>query len=248
MGFPHGTSLGSPQTRISPHLIFGPSFLSCPCLQQAVRQKNTFDKKISNAQRTPIIAHQKKCYQASTLLSQHIVTIVTNVIAPTRTTVDSRTAPPNAPPSLIHTKYIKTSERVMLSDVASSLSQRPPRNATKQLHSLEQRATPQLQETHETDMLPGDRYHCHSISSHSATNQLRSLERQRHAATSAYPMIVTHPPIYKRKLSNVASSLSQRPSRSVTKQTAPSRTTSDTTAARTFPHYKFRLKARCIRT
>ena len=44
--------------------------------------------------------------------------------------------------------YIKMYEHVMLSDVASSLSQRPSRNATKQLRSLEQRATPQLQETH----------------------------------------------------------------------------------------------------
>ena len=44
--------------------------------------------------------------------------------------------------------YIKMYEHVILSDVASSLSQRPSRNATKQLCSLEQRATPQLQETH----------------------------------------------------------------------------------------------------
>ena len=44
--------------------------------------------------------------------------------------------------------YIKMHENVMLSNVASSLSQRPLRNATKQLHSLEQQATPQLQETH----------------------------------------------------------------------------------------------------
>ena len=50
---------------------------------------------------------------------------------------------------------------------------------------------------HETDMLPGDRYHCHSISSHSATSQPCSVERQRHAATSDSPMTATHPPIYK---------------------------------------------------
>ena len=43
----------------------------------------------------------------------------------------------------------------------------------------------------------GDRHHCHSISSHSATNQPCSLERQRHAATSDSPMTATRPPIYK---------------------------------------------------
>ena len=42
--------------------------------------------------------------------------------------------------------YIKTYEPAMLTDVASSLSQGPSRNATKKLRSLEQRATPQLQE------------------------------------------------------------------------------------------------------
>ena len=137
-------------------------------------------------------------------------------------------------------------------------------------------------------MLPGDRHHCHSISSHSVTNQPCSLERQRHAATSDSPMTATRGylrfsyerkllkcrvaapvtkrnrancalsnherhhgcqnaptiyiqhkiPMYKNEkmLLNVTSSLSQHPSRSATKQTAPSRTTSDTTAARTLPH------------
>ena len=96
--------------------------------------------------------------------------------------------------------YIKMYEHVMLSDVASSMSQRPSRIATKQLRALEQRATPQLQGTHSHSqhMRPiGDRHHCHSISSRSATNQLCSLERERHAATSASPMTVTRPPIYK---------------------------------------------------
>ena len=49
-------------------------------------------------------------------------------------------------------------------------------------------------------------------------------------------------------MSNVASSLSQRPSRSATKQTAPSRTTSDTTAARTLPYHIFRIKSRSMTT
>ena len=50
--------------------------------------------------------------------------------------------------TLVTNTYIKRYEHVMLSNVASSLSQCPLRNATKQLRSLEQRATPQLQETH----------------------------------------------------------------------------------------------------
>ena len=74
----------------------------------------------------------------------------------------------------------------------------------------------------EIDMLPSAHHHCHSISSHDATKQLRSLERQRRAATSASPMTVTYPPVYKSgRLSNVASSLSQRPSRNATKQLRP---------------------------
>ena len=44
--------------------------------------------------------------------------------------------------------YIKMYEHVMLSDVASSLSQRSSRIATKQLRALKQRATSQLQGTH----------------------------------------------------------------------------------------------------
>ena len=43
---------------------------------------------------------------------------------------------PNRAP--ITTTYIKTYEHIMLSDIVSSLSQRPSRNATKQLRSLEQ--------------------------------------------------------------------------------------------------------------
>ena len=47
-------------------------------------------------------SRMRKSYQVSTLLSQHIVTVVTSVTAPTQTTVDTTTATPNAPPSLIH--------------------------------------------------------------------------------------------------------------------------------------------------
>ena len=152
---------------------------------------------------TPIIAHEKKCYHGANILSQHIVTVVRNVTVPTRTTD-------------------------MLTGVASSLSQGPLWNATKTLSSLEQRATPQLQEKHFYSQ--HTRSICYQVPIIIVT-VYRLIARpsncalsndERHAATSASPMTVTHPPIYKSgKLSNVASSLSHRPSRSVTKQLCP---------------------------
>ena len=75
---------------------------------------------------TLIIAHEKKCYQGAKILLQHIVTVVTNVTVPTRTTDDEPSAPPNAAPPLTHI-YIKTYEPAMLTGVASSLSQGPSR-------------------------------------------------------------------------------------------------------------------------
>ena len=121
---PHDTSLSSLQTQISSHLS---TLLSRPCLQQAVRQ-NTFAKSIFNAnyspwepdsagrhviilcircdsptrKNTPIIAHEKNCYQGAKILSQHIVTVVTNVTVPTRTTDVAPSVPPNAPPPRTH--------------------------------------------------------------------------------------------------------------------------------------------------
>ena len=80
----------------------------------------------SPTRNTPIIAYEIHVTRRQTLLSQHIVTVVTNVIAPTRTKVNTTTAP-------ITNTYIKTYEHVMLSDAASSLSQCPSWNATKQL-------------------------------------------------------------------------------------------------------------------
>ena len=124
--------------------------------------------------------------------------------------------------------YINTYEHVVLFDVASSLSQRPSRNATKQLRSLEQRAAPQLQETHPHSQ--HTRSICYQVPIIIVTVYHRIARRsncalsndKRHAATSASPMAVTHPPIYNSgRLSNVASSLSQRPSRSATKKLRP---------------------------
>ena len=102
-----------------PHI--SPPFLSCPCLQQSCLQqsawqkKHTFDKRISNVQRTPIIAHEKNV----TLLSQHIVTVATNVTAPARTTsTPQHNSTPKRTP--IANTYIKMHEHVLRSDVASS--------------------------------------------------------------------------------------------------------------------------------
>ena len=62
-------------------------------------------------------------------------------------------------------------------------------------------------------------------------------------------MTATHPLIYMSgSYWNIASSLSQRPSQNATERTAPSRTTSDTTAARTLPQYISSIKSQCIRT
>ena len=134
-------------------------------------------------------------------------------------------------------------------DVASSLTQRPSRNVTKQLHSSRTTSdTTTARNTltltaHEIDMLPGAHHHCHSMSSHSATHRIARRincalsNDKRHAATSASPMTVTHPPIYKSgRLSNVTSSLSQRPSRSVTKQLRPLERRATLRQPETFPY------------
>ena len=133
--------------------------------------------------------------------------------------------PKRTPPA---NTYIKTYEPAMLTDVASSLSQGPSRNATKKLRSLEQRATPQLHEKHSysqhtrsiCDQVPIIIVTVYPRTARPSNCALSNDER--HGATSASPMTVTHPPIYKNgKLSNVASSLSHRPSRSATKQLRP---------------------------
>ena len=124
--------------------------------------------------------------------------------------------------------YIKTYEPAMLTAVASSLSQGPSRNATKKLRSLEQRATPQVQEKYSYSQ--HTRSICYQVPIIIVTVYHRIARPSNcalsndewHAATSASPMTVTHPPIYKSgKLSNVASPMSHFPSRSATKQLCP---------------------------
>ena len=111
----------------------------------------------------------------------------------------------NSPPKRtpVTDTYIKTYEHVMISDVVSSLSQRLSWNATKQLHPLEQRVTPQLQETHSHSQ--HTRPMCYHVTIIIVTVYHRIAQRSNcahsndkwHAATSASPMTVTHPPIYK---------------------------------------------------
>ena len=133
----------------------------------------------------------------------------------------------NAPISYIPHK-IPMYENVMLSDVASSLSQRPSRIATKQLRALEQRAAPRLPET-----LPYKHIFPSACNGYVATN-LSSLSQhssrtrpsnyalkndERPAAALTSPMTLIHPSIYMSgKQSNAASSLPQRPSRIATEQ------------------------------
>ena len=133
----------------------------------------------------------------------------------------------NAPISYISHK-IPMYENVMLSDVTPSLSQRPSRIATKQLRALEQRATPRLPETLPyKHIFPSacDRYvstNLSSFSQHSsrgASKYYALSNDERPAAALTSPVTLIHPPIYMSgKLSNVASSLSQRPLRIATEQ------------------------------
>ena len=126
--------------------------------------------------------------------------MVTNVTAPTRT-IDTTTAPPNAPPSLTHISRCMSTLCYRMSRHHCHSARRESRPSNCALSNNERHPNCKEQtHTHSTRdrYATGDRHHCHSISSHSATNQLCSLERQRHAATSASPMTtVTRPPIYK---------------------------------------------------
>ena len=96
--------------------------------------------------------------------------------------------------------YIKTYEPAMLTDGASSLSQGPSRNATKQLRSLEKRATSQLQKKHSYSQ--HTRSICYQVPIIIVTVYHRIARPsncalsndERHAATSASPMTVAHPP------------------------------------------------------
>ena len=151
--------------------------------------------------------------------------------------------------------YIKTYEPAMLTDVASSLSQGPSRNATKQMRSLEQRATPHLQEIH-SSYSQHTRSLCYQMPIVVATVYHRIARPsncalsndERHAATSASPMTVTHPPMYKSgKLSNAASSLSHRSSRSATKQLRPLEQRATPRLSERSHDLYFPIKSRCMR-
>ena len=116
----------------------------------------------------------------------------------------------------------------MLSDVASSLSQRPSRIAAKELRALEQQAKLRLPETLPyKHIFPSacDRYVATNLSSlaqhvsRDASKYYALSNDEQPAAAFTSPVTLLHPPIYMSgKLSNVASSLSQRPSRIATEQ------------------------------
>ena len=142
----------------------------------------------------------------------------------------------------------------MLSDVASSLSQRPSRNATEQLRSFGQRVTPQLRETH-------------SHSQH--TRQIRyqvtviivpvhyRIARRINCALSndndtRLPQLLLwllHIPQYIiAEATECRVVIVTAPVAGHDHSAAPSRTTSGITTARTLLHYISRIKSRCMRT
>ena len=134
----------------------------------------------------------------------------------------------NAPISYIPHK-ISMYENVMLSDVASSLSQRPSRIAAEQLRALEQRAARRLPETLPYKHILPSACNGYVASNLSSLSQHSSRTRppsnyalsndERPAAALTSPMTLIQPSIYMSgKQSNVASSLSQRPSRIATEQ------------------------------
>ena len=151
--------------------------------------------------------------------------------------------------------YIKTYEPAILTDVASSLSQGPSRNATKQLRSLEQRATPQLQEKHSYSQ--HTRSICYQVPVTIVTvyhriarpSNCALANDERRAATPQLLLRLLHIPQYIRaeaiecRVVIAASPVTERD-----QATAPSQTTSNTTTARTLPEYIFRIKSRCRRT
>ena len=161
--------------------------------------------------------------------------------------------PPNAPPSRIHISRRMSTYCYWMSRHHCHGARRGTRpsncalsNNKRHLNCKKYTHT----HTHSTRdrYATGDRHHCHSISSHSATNQMCSLERQRHAATSASPMTATRPPIYKSGSCRMSGRHCHSARREARPSTAPSRTTSDTTAASTLPYHISRIKSRSMKT
>ena len=108
---------------------------------------------------TPIIAHEKKCYQGAKILSQHIVTVVTNVTVP----YSNNRHADGCRIIIVTGSFVERDQETALSRTTSDTA-----TARKTL----------ILTAHEIDMLSGAHHHCHGISSHSATKQLRSLERR----------------------------------------------------------------------
>ena len=108
----------------------------------------------------------------------------------------------NAPPFYIPHK-IPMYEDVMLSNVASSLSQRPSRSATKQLCPLEHRATPRLPETlphtnisslaHTIGVLPRAHHHYRNTRRGARPSNCALSNDKWHAVTLTSPMDTIDP-------------------------------------------------------
>ena len=126
-----------------PHI--SPPFLSRRCLQQALRYKNPFIKRYLMLNVHPSSRMRKMLPGVNVIIAAYRHGSNERNCAYSNNSRHHNSTSKRTP----ITKHIyKTYKHVKLSDVASSLSRRPSRNATKQLHSLEQRVTKQLQETH----------------------------------------------------------------------------------------------------
>ena len=114
-----------------------PPFLSCPCLQQAVRQKNTSTRGYLMLNIHPSSRTRKNApgVNVVTAAYRHGINERNCALSNNSRHHDSIPPPPQRTP--VTNTYIKTYEHVMLLDIASSLSRRLSRNATKQLRSLE---------------------------------------------------------------------------------------------------------------
>ena len=164
----HPSALHRPEY---PHI--SPTFLSCPCLQQAVRQKTHSTRGYQMLNMHTSSRMKKMLPGVHVIIAAHRHGSNKRNCAYSNNSRHHNSTPKRTP---VTNAYIKMYEHVMLSAVASSLSQRPSRNATEQLRSLAQRAAPRLPKTFLCEHLflsACDRYVATSLSSlsqHSSRN------------------------------------------------------------------------------
>ena len=98
-------------------------------------------------------------------------------------------------------------------------------------------------------MISGAHHHCHVILSHSATKQLRFLERRTVSGYLSFSYdCYTSPNVKEWKAIECRVVITASPVTERDQATAPSQTTSDTTTARTLPQFIFRIKCQSRRT